>query len=117
MNRLTVVRALWIGAIVLVLVTALIPVPRVDALPSYSDKLVHLLSYLVLGLLAVLSQQRLRTGLLAAAAMIVLGLIVELVQGRLPWRSFEWMDLVANIAGVGGGGLIAWLLTRRKPGA
>jgi VanZ family protein len=115
MNRRNFVRALWIAAMLLVLVTALMPVPTLRELPSHTDKLVHLLCYFVLGLLAVLSQRGPGTRAAAAAAMAAFGIVVELLQGQLPWRSFEWMDIVANVIGVAIGGVIGSLVAWRKP--
>jgi VanZ family protein len=115
MNRRNFVRALWITAMLLVLVTALIPVPTLRELPSHTDKLVHLLCYFVLGLLAVLSQRGSGARLAAATAMAAFGIVVELLQGLLPWRSFEWMDIVANVAGVAIGSVTGLLAAWRKP--
>jgi VanZ family protein len=114
MNRRNFVRALWIAAMLLVLVTALMPVPILRELPSHTDKLVHLLCYFVLGLLAVLSQRGPGARIAAAAAMAAFGIVVELLQGLLPWRSFEWMDIVANVCGVALGGVTAAIAQRRS---
>lgn len=105
--RRTTVRTLWIIATLLVLVSALAPLPAAPDLPSYSDKLVHFACYLVLGWLATLAQRRRQAQLLATAGMVVLGVAIECLQGLLPWRSFEWLDMVANGAGVVTGYLLA----------
>jgi VanZ family protein len=115
MLRTRMIRTLWSVAILAVLATALMPVPEVPALPSNVDKLVHLLCYLVLGMLAVLAQRRVPQRAAAAVAMVALGMVIELAQGRLPWRSFEWADIVANTLGVSIGAVAALILLRRGP--
>jgi VanZ family protein len=100
MNRRNLVRALWIGAMLAVLVATLAPVPQVPDLPANTDKLVHLACYLMLGTLAALAQHSIRSSAAAACAMLIFGVAIEIVQGQLPWRSFEWADIAANIAGV-----------------
>ncbi len=117
MNRQNVLRTLWISATVLVLITALVPVPHIRELPSQTDKLVHLLCYFVLGLLATLSQRGTVPRFSAAAAMAVFGIVVELLQGLLPWRSFEWLDIAANFSGVALGSGAAWALSSFNGGA
>ncbi|MES0874662.1 VanZ family protein [Sinimarinibacterium thermocellulolyticum] len=112
MSRSTLLRAAWIAAMLVVGATALIPTPQLPALPAYADKLVHLGSYLVLGALAVLAQNHHRHRVIAAIAMIGFGILIELVQARLPWRSFEWADIGANVAGVSLGAGMVWLRTR-----
>lgn len=96
----------WLAAVAVV-VLSLAPMPTVGDVPRHADKAAHFIAYAGLGLLAMLSQYTLRRRLLAAAAVIGLGLIVECVQGVLPWRSFEWLDIVANSAGVVAGGGVA----------
>ncbi len=80
-------------------------------LPSFSrillaDKWLHLLTFLLLSLwftgqYARSSYLRLLVGLTA------FGVLIELGQGMLPYRSAEWMDLIADIAGIGIGLIIA----------
>lgn len=106
------IRAAWIVAMLAVLAATLAPLPEVPDLPTNTDKLVHLACYLVLGTLAVLAQRSRRNGLVAAMAMVVFGIGIEIVQGQLPWRSFEWADIAANLAGVvvGAGAVLLWRL-------
>ncbi|WP_370306272.1 VanZ family protein [Sinimarinibacterium flocculans] len=108
------IKALWVIAVAAVGASALVPVPQTPELPGYTDKLVHLGCYLVLGLLAVLGQRHARGRLAASLAMVVFGVVIELVQNRLPWRSFEWADIVANTIGVVVGGSLAVIGTRLR---
>ncbi len=72
-----------------------------DSLPSslgLSDKVVHVVGYAVLGVLAVMS------GLRWPAAFVTVlgfGLVLELLQGIVGYRSAEALDLVADALGAG----------------
>ncbi len=71
-----------------------------------SDKWLHLLTFLFLSLwftgqYARSSYWRLLVGLTA------FGVLIELGQRMIPYRSGEWMDLIADIAGIGIGLIIA----------
>ena len=108
------IRAAWIIAMLAVLAATLAPVPKVPDLPTHTDKLVHLACYLMLGALAVLAQRDPRNSLVAAFAMVVFGIGIEIVQGQLPWRSFEWADIGANLTGVVVGAGAVLLLRLRQ---
>jgi VanZ family protein len=104
---LTGIRMIWIGTLLLVVVASLLPMPSMAEMPAHSDKFAHFAAYATLGLLAMLSLSGMRKSVLAAAAMVALGIAVELVQGVLPWRSFEWLDIAANTIGVLAGSALA----------
>jgi VanZ family protein len=85
-----------------------------DDLPQdvqVSDKVVHALAYAVLGALAVLSSFRWPA---AIAAVVVIGLLLEIAQGLSGYRSFEWADLLADAVGATVGALAAAVVTRRS---
>ncbi len=90
----------------IVLVAALLPPIGPQSLVSISDKLLHGITFAVLALwfsgqYARHSYWRLVTGLLA------FGLLIEVTQRMLPYRTAEWMDLLADAAGVAVGMTIA----------
>ena len=99
----------------LVLVTAVIPTPEGPSIP-HLDKAVHLCEYL---LLAWLLSVALRTGGLTAHDYLILawiyatsyGLLIELIQALVPWRSCDLWDAAADAAGAAIG---VWL-GRRIP--
>ena len=99
----------------LVLISSVIPVPEGPEVP-YLDKAVHLCEYL---LLAWMLSIALRAGGLTAHDYLVLawiyatsyGLLIELLQGLLPWRSADLWDAAADAAGAAIG---VWL-GRRLP--
>lgn len=75
-----------------------------------SDKVLHAVGYAVFGALAVLAGLRVWAAILAAMA---LGLVLEVLQGLGGYRTFEWVDLVADVAGAAVGALVAsWALAR-----
>ena len=91
---------LWWTAVMLVLVSSLMPLPPIDA-PRGSDKLVHLLSYgaLALGAVQLFATRAalLRTGI----GLVLLGAGLELAQSA--WTSTRMLDpgdAVANTLGV-----------------
>lgn len=103
MRGVTVWRILWAAASLAIAWTSLLPP---DDLPSgfgLSDKLLHLLGYAVLGVLAVLSGLRWPW---AITAVVGFGLVMEAAQGLLGYRSFEWADLGADAIGAVAGAVI-----------
>ena len=96
-------------------------IPVTQALPvHHSDKIVHFFQYLVLAWLLVqaarasrLHVQGLRRTMWGAATGF--GMLIELVQAMLPWRSAELLDMVMNGLGAAMG---TWLffprLTKEK---
>ena len=74
-----------------------------------SDKLMHFIMYLILGYLTHLAYP-FKKQLLASC--ILFGLLMEILQYFIPYRSFEIMDLIANTTGII---LIFALTLRQKP--
>ncbi len=97
--------------LVVILVAALVPAawlsPQDPNYPFFiSDKLLHGITFTALALwfsgqYARHSYWRLVTGLLA------FGSLIEVTQRMLPYRTAEWMDLLADAAGVAVGMTIA----------
>ena len=92
-----------------VLATTIMPTLWLWPLPGkflLSDKWLHLLVFLFLSLwfagqYARSSYWRLVVGL------TTFGVLIELGQGMIPYRSADWMDLVADVFGIGIGLIIA----------
>ncbi|MFO8058894.1 MAG: VanZ family protein [bacterium] len=75
-----------------------------------SDKLMHAAFYFPLGAVLFWNFYRDKKGaaiIKAAALAGAYGLMIELIQGALPWRNFELYDALANLSGAGGGALLA----------
>lgn len=75
-----------------------------------SDKIGHFIAYsfmmLWFGFIYLRGKRYMRVGL----AFIVLGIVLELIQGMLDYRSFSTLDMGANACGV----MIGWLLARTR---
>lgn len=96
-------RWLWLVLMILIVAGSLVPLSIPDAAPVPGDKLQHFLGYGALATVAMLSFSRIPLALTAALAMIGLGAAVEGIQHFLPWRHFDWMDMLANTLGVASG--------------
>ena len=66
---------------------------------SAADKLVHGGSYLILITWFAGLCQRQRH-VFIALALFALGLVLELIQGQVPYRGFDPFDLLANAVGI-----------------
>ncbi len=88
--------------------------PRAPGLDFVNaDKWQHVFAFFCLGACAALSlAPGWRSGLLASVGMLGFGLFIEAVQMHLPARSAEWMDVLADSAGIALG-LMAVVLARR----
>ncbi|MFW5452018.1 VanZ family protein [Thioalkalivibrio sulfidiphilus] len=109
--------ARWTGARRLVFWTAVLLLIAGSLMPAahipdtgLSDKAGHLLGYAVLTLAGLLAYPgrvwRVVLGVFA------LGVAIELAQHFIPSRSFEWLDMLANGAGVLLGFAAVWWLRR-----
>jgi VanZ family protein len=76
--------------------TSLLPPDDLPGGFGLYDKLVHGIGYAVLAALALASGMRWPVAL---ASVIGLGVLLEIAQGALGYRSFEWMDVVADAVG------------------
>lgn len=99
----------WLAAGLLLLaiglVAALEPVPSLVAV-TLNDKLIHLTGFLFFMLwFGGVFQTRLAP--VVVVALSSYGLLIELLQSLTPTRSAEFLDLVADVAGV----LLGWALS------
>ena len=109
-NRWRVASGLLLSAIFMM---AIVPALWATAIPqswSATDKWLHGLTFMLLALwytgqYAPESYWRIAVGLSAYGALIEIG------QSMIPYRSAEWGDLVADIAGIAVGLAIAMVLT------
>lgn len=91
----------------MIILGSLIKVPAVDVGIQYNDKLIHFMAYFILaGWFMQLYQQQ-STRMQIVLLSLGLGLLLELMQGIISYRSFEWIDALANTLGA----LSAYLLS------
>ncbi|MGD8388836.1 MAG: hypothetical protein PVG49_16940 [Desulfobacteraceae bacterium] len=91
----------------LVTVLSLVPSPPETLSFQGGDKVLHLAAYtglmLWFGAIYLPGQRRYRMG----AFLILMGLILELAQGVIGYRSLQGLDMIANTLGVGLGLLLS----------
>jgi VanZ family protein len=109
-------RPAWLALLVLLLVIiswlafgSASPTPN---LPGW-DKVNHLMAFLVLGAVASFAHAPgWRRTLVTASGLLLYGAFIEIVQAQLPNRHGDWDDLVADVAGLLCGLLLAAGLRR-----
>ena len=103
---------LWLGlgwSLVLAVILASLAPGGPDMRWVASDKLLHAVSYACLAFWFSGIYRKSRFPWILGGLML-LGLVLELIQGRLSYRSFEYLDLLANAVGaLLGLGVAAWL--------
>jgi VanZ family protein len=96
-------RGLWLAAIVVVAIGSLIPstslpMRALDQL-NISDKLEHVVAYMVLGILPAVHERR-KFVTAASIGAVIFGIALEFGQLLSGWRDFEVGDMVADAFGV-----------------
>jgi VanZ family protein len=94
------------GIIILIVVLAFAVLPALSFLPDIPqvdllslDKWLHIMTFIFLSLWFTGQYER-RFYWRLIAALTAFGVLIELGQGVIPYRSAEWMDLVADIIGL-----------------
>ena len=77
----------------LIFLLSVIKVPETNA-PQYTDKFVHVAMYFICA--SIFCFLKIKHYIIAA---ICYGIIIEIVQFFLPWRSFDIFDILANGTG------------------
>lgn len=104
-------RALGFGAVTVLLLGAGLRPQPLEQLFEQEDKLHHWLGFFVFTLSARLAFPRLKW-LWVGLGCVLIGVLIEAVQGWLPLRTASFGDMLANSLGVGMGLLIAWRCMR-----
>ncbi len=94
------VRTVWHVSVATICVLSLLPHIEVPGDFVDADKLWHLAAYFWLALLPFFSFADRRRAVWAALCMILLGAVLEGVQGFIPQRASSFADIVANSLGV-----------------
>ena len=94
-----------IAAIIAIWVLSFLPGSAMPSVPG-SDKWHHALAYFVLMFCWGQWFTRPLTRLKLAVAFIVMGALIECLQGMTTYRSFEWLDMLADAIGVA----LAWTI-------
>ena len=107
-------RRIWLilgwGMVFLVAVLSLIPSPQVLGPMLPSDIVIHLLAYSSLMLWFGCIYSTGRRYLVLGLALILIGIVLEFLQGMTSYRSFEYKDMLVDVFGV----LLGWLLSMTR---
>ncbi|OQW94727.1 MAG: hypothetical protein BWK79_04885 [Beggiatoa sp. IS2] len=97
--------AMGILLIIVIIIASLMPVPDVvNQLPQNTDKLQHFIAYFILMGWFVQIYHLLSQRVCLAICFILLGLLLEILQGFSGIRHADWTDILANSLGI----LLAW---------
>lgn len=107
-------KRLWLSVgwtlVALVIVLSLVPVPSESPIEKVNDKLLHVAAYmgLMLWFCAVYQAGLYRRRI--AAMLVLMGVLLELVQGATGHRNLQVLDMTANGLGV----ILGWLAARTR---
>ncbi|WP_018233346.1 VanZ family protein [Thioalkalivibrio thiocyanodenitrificans] len=110
--RIRIIAFWWFAA--LIIAGSVMPAAQVPE-TGLPDKLSHVAAYGILALLGLYAYPRHAPLVLAGA--FGLGAALEVVQHFIPTRTFEWLDIAANGAGVLLGFLVVTVVNRKVVGS
>ena len=103
-------RNIWLALGILytlfILIVSLLRMPDINIHISHTDKITHFLMYFILVGWFIQLYQNWTKRLLILLGAILLGLLIEYLQGMTSYRSFDYADEVSNAIGA----LCAFLL-------
>jgi len=97
-------RILAIASAMLIFILSLIQVEPSE-IPLVNDKVLHFLAYFCLASLILKASENTKVSYLLLI-MLSMGILIEIIQGNLGLRYFEYMDIIANSLGILAGFLI-----------
>lgn len=98
-----------VAATAVVTWASLAPIDRIPVAENVSDKVLHLAAYTVLGALAAFAQRQPRV-VLTILLVTAFGLLLEVLQWRTGYRSFDLRDLLSDAIGAALGVLVVALI-------
>jgi VanZ family protein len=85
------------------------------ALIPHADKFVHLVLYTFFAFVAYLGyNNKMGIEIQLIARIILYGMIIEFMHLFIPYRAFEWQDILANTGGTAFGIIFAIFLDRER---
>lgn len=109
--RVKCFRVAFVAALILTLWATTAPMSDVAA-TSVNDKLAHFVTFFGLMFLVDFSYLQENLWLKKLMLLFFYGFLIECIQYFIPYRSFSWLDFIADAAGVLGYFLIVPLLKR-----
>jgi VanZ family protein len=101
-NRKYILWLFWIYVIVIFIIAV---IPGQVPLGSENDKINHLLAFFVFMILACLSYGKTNPVFLILAGLLY-GILIEIVQLFVPFRTFSYLDIASDLAGLALGWLV-----------
>jgi VanZ family protein len=95
--------------VIAVIVLSLIPAPMIQTVDN-GDKVEHIIAYFVLMLWFAQIYHTPRQRIQCMIGFLLLGAVLEILQGLSGIRQADWVDMVANSVGV----VLAWQLTNKQ---
>lgn len=93
---------------IFVLATIPLNIPKIDV--SYSDKINHVVAFIILWIL--FTHAYLLKIWLAFIVLLGYGFLLECIQRFIPYRDFSWLDLIADAVGLSIGFIMSFFLTQ-----
>jgi len=85
--------------------------PKEPLIP-YQDKVIHFGIFAILSFIITYEKRKADCKTLIICTLF--GILIEIIQSFLPWRSFEVLDMVFDALGAGAGIIAAkWLISKR----
>lgn len=110
-QRVKLFRVVFVVALLVTLWATMAPMSDVAA-TSINDKLAHFVTFFGLMFLADFACQQDRWRVSKPLLLFFYGFLIECIQYFIPYRSFSWLDFIADAAGVLGYLLLVPLLKR-----
>jgi VanZ family protein len=106
LSRVTIIgfRLIFVVSLLLITVLTTMKLPH-SVMTAVNDKLGHFLAFFYLAFVLDFSFPKSSFNLLKILPLLVYGLIIEIVQYHLPYRTFSLLDLLAD-----GGGIVIYVL-------
>lgn len=105
-------RGCFVGSLCMVLLVMLLPSAGGQMLPG-QDKLIHGITFMLLYMIGWRAFPESKNRIILFGGLLAYGGAIELLQGLTGYRSMEWLDAVADLAGL----VVGLLWSLRKPGA
>ena len=112
MFRILQIAQFWLCSVATTFLSVVPPGGSVDLL--ISDKLVHLIGYCLLFVSCEIAYPK-RNIWAKLLFVLSFSILIEIIQYFLPYREFSLLDIVANLVGVGLGGLLLVTYKRIRP--
>jgi len=90
---------LGIVYIATILIVSLVRIPDINQSFSYTDKVIHFVSYFILVGWFVQLYYKFASRLRILLAAILFGMVIEFLQEMTAYRSFDYVDQIANSLG------------------